>query len=161
MDARDIGEQFEKNVNSPKQSWLLGAGVSFPANIPLMIPLTKRVLELALRDVLFYRAEYQKAHEDVENNTKRIRMAGGSRVDPGAHLAMRARRDTSAAALKDAADRVEQAGALIEKGMNPDGLSQEALAADMTNHLVEGVVLTPGAVATLPELQRVGFYCAK
>ena len=55
----------------------------------------------------------------------------------------------------------EQAGALIEKGMNPDGLSQEALAADMTNHLVEGVVLTPGAVATLPELQRVGFYCAK
>ena len=55
----------------------------------------------------------------------------------------------------------EQAGALIEKGMNPDGLSQEALAADMTNHLVEGVVLTPGAVATLPELQRVGFYYAK
>jgi hypothetical protein len=71
-------------------------------------------VESALRDILFHRAEYQKAHEDVENNTKRIRMAGGSRVDPGAHLAMRARRDTSAAALKDAADRVEQAGAMIK-----------------------------------------------
>jgi hypothetical protein len=71
-------------------------------------------VEVALRDVLFHRSEYQKAHEDLENNTKRIRMAGGSRVDPGAHLAMRARRDTSAAALKDAADRVEQAGALIK-----------------------------------------------
>jgi len=71
-------------------------------------------VETALKDILFHRAEYQKAHEDLENNTKRIRMAGGSRVDPGAHLAMRARRDTSAAALKDAADRVEQAGALIK-----------------------------------------------
>ena len=56
-------------------------------------------VEQALRDVLFHRAEYQKAHDDVENNTRRIRMAGGSRVDPGAHLALRARRDTSAAAL--------------------------------------------------------------
>jgi intracellular sulfur oxidation DsrE/DsrF family protein len=55
----------------------------------------------------------------------------------------------------------EQAGALVEKGVNPDKLSQEALAAEMTNHLVEGVVLTPGAVATLPELQRVGFHYAK
>jgi hypothetical protein len=71
-------------------------------------------VERALRDVLFHKAEYQKAYQDVENNTKRISMAGGSRVDPGAHLAMRARRDTSAAALKDAAERVEQAGALIK-----------------------------------------------
>jgi hypothetical protein len=71
-------------------------------------------VEQALRDVLFHRAEYQKAHEEVEANTRRIRMAGGSRVDPEGHLALRARRDTSAAALKDAADRVEQAGALIK-----------------------------------------------
>tara|TARA_R110002074_G_scaffold395587_2_gene584140 strand:- start:1788 stop:3008 length:1221 start_codon:yes stop_codon:yes gene_type:complete len=42
----DIAEQFEKHLNSPKQTWLLGAGVSFPANIPLMYPLTTRVLEL-------------------------------------------------------------------------------------------------------------------
>ena len=71
-------------------------------------------VERALRDVLLHKAEYQKAYEDIENNTKHISMAGGSRVDPGAHLALRARRDASAAALKDAADRVEQAGALIK-----------------------------------------------
>jgi hypothetical protein len=72
------------------------------------------VVERALRDILFHRSEYQKANADMEANTKRIRMSGGSRVDPGAHLAMRARRDTSAAALKDAAERVEEAGALIK-----------------------------------------------
>jgi intracellular sulfur oxidation DsrE/DsrF family protein len=55
----------------------------------------------------------------------------------------------------------EQAGALIKKEINPDKLSQEALAAEMTNHLIDGVVLTPGAVATLPELQRAGFHYAK
>lgn len=71
-------------------------------------------VEKALRDILFHRAEYQKANQEMEANTKRIRMSGGARVDPGAHLAMRARRDTSAAALKDAADRVEQAGAMIK-----------------------------------------------
>jgi hypothetical protein len=35
------------------------------------------------------------------------------------------------------------------------------LAAELTNHLLPGVVLTPGAVATLPELQRAGFQYAK
>lgn len=47
----DIAEQFERNLNSPKQTWLLGAGVSYPANIPLMYPLTDRVLELARQDL--------------------------------------------------------------------------------------------------------------
>ena len=42
----DVAEQFEKHVNSPKQTWLLGAGVSFSANIPLMFSLTVRVLDL-------------------------------------------------------------------------------------------------------------------
>jgi hypothetical protein len=42
----DIAEQFERHLNSPKQTWLLGAGISYPANIPLMYPLTHRVLEL-------------------------------------------------------------------------------------------------------------------
>jgi len=71
-------------------------------------------VEAALRDILFHRDEYKKASDEMDANTRRIRMAGGSRVDPGAHLAMRARRDTSAAALKDAADRVEAAGALLK-----------------------------------------------
>tara|TARA_R110002051_G_scaffold91441_2_gene160927 strand:- start:2743 stop:3969 length:1227 start_codon:yes stop_codon:yes gene_type:complete len=44
-EAPDIAAQFEKHLNSPKQTWLLGAGVSFGANIPLMTPLTTRVLD--------------------------------------------------------------------------------------------------------------------
>lgn len=71
-------------------------------------------VEQALRDILFHRAEYQKAHQELEERARRIRIAGGTRFDPGAHLALRARRDTSAAALKEAADRVEEAGALIK-----------------------------------------------
>jgi intracellular sulfur oxidation DsrE/DsrF family protein len=38
---------------------------------------------------------------------------------------------------------------------------QAALAAELTNHLVDGVVLIPGAAGTLPELQQVGFHYAK
>jgi len=55
----------------------------------------------------------------------------------------------------------EQAAALIRADVNPDKLSHAALAAELTNHLVDGVVLIPGAVGTLPELQRVGFHYAK
>ena len=46
-DPIDIAEQFEKHLNSPKQTWLLGAGVGDASNIPLMRPLTDRVLEVA------------------------------------------------------------------------------------------------------------------
>lgn len=52
----------------------------------------------------------------------------------------------------------EQASRLHELGHNPDNLSVDQLAADLTNHLLPGVVLTPGAVATMPELQHAGFY---
>ena len=55
----------------------------------------------------------------------------------------------------------EQAGALIKSGINPDKLSHPALAAELTNHLVDGAVLIPGAAGTLPELQQVGFHYAK
>ena len=55
----------------------------------------------------------------------------------------------------------EQAAALIEAGSNPDKLAHEELAAELTNHLIPGVILTPGAVGTLPELQQVGFQYAK
>jgi hypothetical protein len=54
-----------------------------------------------------------------------------------------------------------QAAALIEAGSNPDKLAHEELAAELTNHLIPGVFLTPGAVGTLPELQQVGFQYAK
>ncbi|WP_159013302.1 transcriptional initiation protein Tat [Acidisoma sp. S159] len=55
----------------------------------------------------------------------------------------------------------EQTGKLIAVGANPDKLSHGALAAELTNHLISGIVLTPGIVGTLPELQRAGFFYAK
>ena len=54
----------------------------------------------------------------------------------------------------------EQAATLIKADVNPDKLSHAALAAELTNHLVDGVVLIPGASGTLPELQQVGFHYA-
>ena len=55
----------------------------------------------------------------------------------------------------------EQAHKLHLKGQNPDKLSVDQIAAELTNHLLPGVVLMPGAVATMPELQMAGFYYAK
>jgi hypothetical protein len=49
---------------------------------------------------------------------------------------------------------------LLELDVNPDHLSHEAIAAELTNRLIEGTVLTPGIVATIPELQRAGFHYA-
>jgi hypothetical protein len=54
----------------------------------------------------------------------------------------------------------EQAAALIKADVNPDKLSQAALAAELTNHLVHSVVLIPGAGATMLELQQAGFHYA-
>jgi intracellular sulfur oxidation DsrE/DsrF family protein len=54
----------------------------------------------------------------------------------------------------------EQAAALIKAGVNPDKLSHAALAAELTNHLVDGVILIPGAGGTMLELQQVGFHYA-
>jgi hypothetical protein len=54
----------------------------------------------------------------------------------------------------------EQAAALIKSDINPDKLSHAALAAELTNHLVDGAVLIPGATGTLPELQQAGFHYA-
>jgi len=54
----------------------------------------------------------------------------------------------------------EMTAKLIANGKNPDHASHEAVAAELTNHLIDGVVLTPGIVATIPELQQVGFHYA-
>jgi hypothetical protein len=54
----------------------------------------------------------------------------------------------------------EHAAALIKSDINPDKLSHGALAAELTNHLVDDAVLIPGAAGTLPELQQVGFHYA-
>lgn len=44
--AEEELEQFQELLNCPEQNWLLGAGISFNANIPLMYPLTHRAIEL-------------------------------------------------------------------------------------------------------------------
>jgi hypothetical protein len=51
----------------------------------------------------------------------------------------------------------ELAEKLVAADVNPDELSHDALAAELTNHLIAGAVLTPGMVGTIPELQRAGF----
>jgi hypothetical protein len=51
----------------------------------------------------------------------------------------------------------EIAERLIATEANPDELPHDALAAELTNHLIAGVVLTPGMGGTLPELQLGGF----
>jgi hypothetical protein len=71
-------------------------------------------VERALRDALFHKAEYQAAEETLNATMQGIRMAGGSRVNPGPILAMRARRDTSAGALREVFETIEQIGVLIK-----------------------------------------------
>src|SRR3977135_484831 len=55
----------------------------------------------------------------------------------------------------------EHAAKLLEKGINPDRRSHEAIAAELSNHLIDGIVLTPGMAGTIPELQQAGFHYAK
>lgn len=50
--------------------------------------------------------------------------------------------------------------ALHQSGVNPDHLSHEQMAAEFTNHLIPGVILTPGVVGTLVELQNAGYQYA-
>jgi hypothetical protein len=71
-------------------------------------------VERGLRDALFHKSEAEKAHGELEQASDHIRMAGGSRVNPSKLLALRAHRDTSAAALKDALEQVEETGAQIK-----------------------------------------------
>jgi hypothetical protein len=51
----------------------------------------------------------------------------------------------------------ELANRLVTSGQNPDHLSIDALTAELTNHLIPDVVLTPGVVPTMVNLARVGF----
>jgi hypothetical protein len=54
----------------------------------------------------------------------------------------------------------ELAESLATRGQNPDHLPVDKIAAELSNHLIADVVLTPGAVATLVNLQQAGFaYC--
>jgi hypothetical protein len=50
---------------------------------------------------------------------------------------------------------------LITANVNPDKLEIDAMCAELTNHLIKGVVITPGAVGTLVELSAAGFAYAR
>src|SRR6267154_5803132 len=71
-------------------------------------------VERALREALLQKSEYEKADKELDAFTERIRMSGGAVVNRGQHLATRARRDTSAAALKEALTQIEQLGAVVK-----------------------------------------------
>ncbi len=71
-------------------------------------------VERHLRDALFHKAEYQRAHSELERVTERVRMTGGVRLDPGRHLELRASRDTSVTALKDTLAEIERTGVLVK-----------------------------------------------
>jgi hypothetical protein len=71
-------------------------------------------VDKALRDALFHKAEYEAAEANLKNVAQRVRISGGARVDPSAFLATRARRDTSAAALKEIFERIEEMGVLVK-----------------------------------------------
>jgi len=71
-------------------------------------------VERALRDAVFHKAEYQKADEELDTSLRHIRTSGGAQVNRGEYLASRARRDTSAAALKEALEKIEQTGAVVK-----------------------------------------------
>jgi hypothetical protein len=51
----------------------------------------------------------------------------------------------------------ELANRLLTSGQNPDHLSLDSLTAELTNHLIPDVVLTPGVVPTMVNLARAGF----
>lgn len=51
----------------------------------------------------------------------------------------------------------ELAERLVAAEQNPDHVSVDALAADLTNHLIPNAILTPGIVGTLVKLQTAGF----
>jgi hypothetical protein len=51
----------------------------------------------------------------------------------------------------------ELASRLVAADQNPDHLSVDAVAADLTNHLIRNAVLTPGVVPTLINLAQAGF----
>lgn len=46
MENADLLDQLDSHLTSPNLAWLLGAGISYNAHIPLMHPLTNHVFEL-------------------------------------------------------------------------------------------------------------------
>lgn len=62
MDAHHALEQVDKHLNNA--DWLVGAGISFDANIPLMVPLTERVASQLLKKT----PRRYKLYKSIRNN---------------------------------------------------------------------------------------------
>ncbi len=71
-------------------------------------------VERALREAIAHKDEYQAAESELHSSMERIRMSGGSRVNPGPILALRVRKDSATKALTAAVERVEELGAQIK-----------------------------------------------
>ena len=71
-------------------------------------------VDRALRDALFHKAQYQAAEAELNATMQGIRMAGGSRVNPGPILATRARRDASTGALREVFEKIEQMSVVVK-----------------------------------------------
>ena len=71
-------------------------------------------VESLLRDALAHKAGYQKAQEQLDQITERVRISGGARVNPGQVLSLRAGRDGSVTALKRVLEEIGELGALVK-----------------------------------------------
>lgn len=71
-------------------------------------------LEPTLREAIFFKQEHLEAESALQEEAQTVAMTGGARVDRAALLRQRARKETSAAGLKQALERVHDFGCLVK-----------------------------------------------
>lgn len=71
-------------------------------------------VEAVLKDAIVQRDSAQGAQDELDEIKSKIRIAGGSRVNPGHVLTLRVRRDASSIALKGALEFIERLGAVVK-----------------------------------------------
>ena len=70
LDFNSVIEEILKQLDSPRQNWLLGAGISYESKIPLMFPLTQRVRSILEKntDSEFFKI-YSIIEEELQDNS--------------------------------------------------------------------------------------------
>jgi len=71
-------------------------------------------LEALVRDAMARKIEYEGAERTILSSTERIMMMGGMTVDRGSAMDARARRDSTAAQLRDSMEAIEKLGCLLK-----------------------------------------------
>lgn len=71
-------------------------------------------VERLLRDALFHKTQAQTAHDGLEQETQRIRMSGGVRVDHAKLINLKSQRDSSTASLQTAIESIQELGAQVK-----------------------------------------------